>query len=56
LQGKLDPSDIVQQTLMEAHQAIDQFKGQSDEELAGWLRNAYEITSLIRFWGTSLAS
>ena len=38
LQGKLDPSDIVQQTLLKAHEKMDQFRGQSDAELAGWLR------------------
>ena len=38
LQGKLDPSDIVQQTLLQAHQAEDQFRGTNDRERAGWLR------------------
>jgi RNA polymerase sigma-70 factor (ECF subfamily) len=38
LQGKLDPSDVVQQTLLKAHEKMDQFRGQTDAELAGWLR------------------
>lgn len=38
LQGKLDPADIVQQTLMRAHEKRSQFRGRTDAELTGWLR------------------
>lgn len=38
LQAKLDESDIVQQTLLEAHRSLTSFRGQTDEELTGWLR------------------
>jgi RNA polymerase sigma-70 factor (ECF subfamily) len=38
LQGKLDASDVVQDTLLKAHAKISQFRGQSEAELAAWLR------------------
>ena len=38
LRGKVDPSDVVQQTLVKAHQNHDQFRGQTAGERAGWLR------------------
>jgi RNA polymerase sigma-70 factor, ECF subfamily len=38
LRGQLDPSDIVQQTLLKAHERFDQFRGRTDFELRAWLR------------------
>ena len=36
--AKLDSSDIVQQTLIDAFANREQFRGSTDAELAGWLR------------------
>jgi RNA polymerase sigma-70 factor (ECF subfamily) len=38
LRGKADPSDLVQETLLKAHQHFDQFQGGTEAELVGWLR------------------
>ena len=38
LQSKLDASDIVQQTLLQAHLALRDFRGSTDAEMAAWLR------------------
>jgi RNA polymerase sigma-70 factor (ECF subfamily) len=38
LQGKLDLSGVVQQTLLDAHRSAGQLRGQADEQKAAWLR------------------
>src|SRR5260370_39078141 len=39
LQGKVDASDIVQDTFLEAHKNFARFRGQSEGELVSWLRH-----------------
>jgi RNA polymerase sigma-70 factor (ECF subfamily) len=38
LRVRLDPSDLVQETLLEAHRDFRQFAGSSEKELVAWLR------------------
>jgi RNA polymerase sigma-70 factor (ECF subfamily) len=38
LRGKLDPSDLVQITLLKAHEARGEFRGTTPAEEAAWLR------------------
>lgn len=53
LQPKLDPSDLVQQTLLQAQQAREPFRGETDAELAAWLRKilARVLAHAIRDFG-----
>jgi RNA polymerase sigma-70 factor (ECF subfamily) len=39
LQGKLEPSDIVQQTLLRAFERLEQLRGQTEAQVAAWLRS-----------------
>jgi len=50
LQGKADPSDLVQETFLKAHQHFKQFRGRNEVELIAWLRSilARNLADLTR--------
>src|SRR5947209_10676268 len=52
LQGKADPSDLVQETFLEAHRDFAQFRGRTEAELAAWLRQilAHNLANLVRHY------
>lgn len=55
LQAKVDASDLVQETLLEAHRHFGAFQGTNEGQFAGWLRQimAASLANLLRhYYGT----
>jgi len=50
LQAKVDPSDLVQQTLLEAYRGLDGFQGQTEGEWLAWIKQIlkHNATDYIR--------
>ncbi len=50
LQGKVDASDIVQETFLEAHRNFGRFRGNSQAQFLSWLRQilAAKLADLLR--------
>jgi RNA polymerase sigma-70 factor, ECF subfamily len=48
LQPRVSPSDVVQETMLRAHKNFAQFRGTSEAELLGWLRQIL-VNNLARF-------
>ena len=53
LQAKVDASDLVQLTLLEAHRDFDRFAGRSESEWLAWLRRilAHNTADVVRHYG-----
>ena len=54
LQRKVDPSDVVQATFLEAYRVFGQFRGTTEAELVQWLREllATRLAKLVRHYTT----
>src|SRR3954452_24922187 len=52
LRGKLDPADIVQQTLLRACVALPELRGRTPDSLAAWLRKilAHTLADTVRHY------
>src|SRR5437762_8812514 len=52
LQGKVDASDVVQETFLEAHRDFAQFRGTTEVELVSWLRQILvcNLANLVRHY------
>lgn len=55
LRAKVDASDLVQQTMLEAHRDFDRFTGQTDQEWLAWLRRilAHNAADFVRRYKTT---
>jgi RNA polymerase sigma-70 factor (ECF subfamily) len=53
LRGKVDASDVVQQTLLEAHRDLAHFRGVASGQQAAWLRQilARNLANVVRDFG-----
>ncbi len=52
LRGKLDPADVVQQTLLRACTALDELRGRSHASLVAWLRKilAHTLADVVKHY------
>jgi RNA polymerase sigma-70 factor (ECF subfamily) len=52
LRSKVDPADLVQDTLLKAHRGFEQFRGVTEGELTAWLRSilAANVANLLRHY------
>jgi RNA polymerase sigma-70 factor (ECF subfamily) len=48
LQPRVSPSDVVQETMLRAHKHFGQFRGETEAELLGWLRQIL-VNNLAKF-------
>ena len=55
IQAKVDSSDLVQQTLLEAHTGFEKFQGQSEGEWLAWLKQIlrHNATDYVRRFGAT---
>ncbi len=55
IQAKVDSSDLIQQTLMEAHQAFPDFNGRTEGEWIAWLKQIlkHNATDFVRRFGAA---
>lgn len=55
MRAKVDASDLVQQTLLDAHRDFDRFQGQTDQEWLAWLRQIlnHNACDAVRHYGAA---
>jgi RNA polymerase sigma-70 factor (ECF subfamily) len=53
LQAKVDASDLVQQTMLDAHRGLASFRGRTEAEWLGWLRQilSHNAADFVRHYG-----